>query len=391
MRNILYISTLLLFLSSCVGANYYLKQGNYDAAINTAVAKLRKNPKKADKHILALETAYNINKNQILDRIEFLKLDGSPESWVEIHDLYAQLDAHQKAVKPFLPLFIQKEFRNADIQLINVNDELIDAKQKAASFLYAKGEQLLSNNSKQDARTAYGYFQKVKEYYGNFKDVDAKTQEAYNKGLNHVLVGYSNHSNMIIPQSFMNNISQIDERALDDFWVKYHVDQNDRSTYDYLIEVHVTNVDIGPEQVNNSSVIDKKTIEDGRQYVLDDNGNVVKDEEGNDVTEPAYTEINAIVYSTSQTKVGTLGGVIQYKKVNGTVFKNFPFQENLVFKNNFASFQGDKRALSAQSKKIIGGQAIPFPSNLQMVMDASEIIKNRTYGIIKSNQGLVLN
>ena len=310
---------------------------------------------------------------------------------MEIHDLYAELDNHQKAVKPFLPLFIQKEFRNADIDLINVNEELIDAKQKAASFLYAKGEQLLSTNSKIDARTAYSYFQKVKEYYGNFRDVDTKTQEAYNKGLNHVLIGYSNHSNMIIPQEFMNNISQIDERAFDDFWVKYHVDQNARSTYDYLIEVHVTNVDIGPEQVNNSSTIDKKTIEDGRQYVLDDKGNVAKDEEGNDITEPAYSEISAIVYSTSQTKVGTLSGVVQYKKINGTVFKNFPFQENLIFKNNFSTFQGDKRALSAQSKKIIGGQGVPFPSNLQMVMDASEIIKNRTYSIIKSNQGLVVN
>jgi len=391
MKNILYISLVLMFLYSCAGANYYLKQGNYDAAILTAVKKLRKNPKKADKHILALETAFNINKVQILDRIEFLKLDGSPESWVEIHDLYAELDDYQKAVKPFLPLYIEKEFREADITLIDVNEELIDAKLKAANFLYAKGEQLLAKNSKLTAREAFDYFQKVKSYYGNFKDVDARIDESYTKGLNHVLVGYSNHSNMIIPEEFMNNISQIDERAFDDFWVKYHLNQNDRTSYDYIIEVHVTNVDIGPEQVNNSNYIDKKTIEDGRQYVLDENGNVAKDEEGNDITEPAYSEINAIVYTTEQTKVGTLAGVVQYKKNNGAVFKNFTFQENLLFKNFFASFQGDQRALSKDSKNIIGGQGVPFPSDLQMVMDASEIIKNTTYNIIKNNQDLVID
>ena len=75
-------------LSACTGANYYLKKGHYDASINYSVQKLRKNPKKADKHILALESAWNIERSLLLDRIEFLKLDGSPDSWVEIHALY---------------------------------------------------------------------------------------------------------------------------------------------------------------------------------------------------------------------------------------------------------------------------------------------------------------
>ena len=66
------------------------------------------------------------------------------------------------------------------------------------------------------------------------------------------------------------------------------------------------------------------------------------------------------------------------------------FQENLVFKNRFATYQGDKNALSAASKSIIGGQGLPFPTDLQMVMDASEIIKNKTFSLISNNQGLVL-
>ena len=51
--------------------------------------------------------------------------------------------------------------------------------------------------------------------------------------------------------------------------------------------------------------------------------------------------------------------------------------------------QGDQRALSNESKKMIGGRPIPFPSDLQMVMDASELIKTNTINIIKSNVGLV--
>ena len=392
MKALFYIQILLVafMLNACVGANYYLKKGNYDAAINFAVEKIRKNPRKADKHILALEQAWKIERAKISERIELLKLEGSPESWVEIHNLYAEIDAYQSMIKPYLPLFIQKEFRNADIEIIDVKAELLDAKLKAANFMYAKGEDLLAKNNKLSARDAFLHFQKVKELYGSFKEVDNKIEEAYNKGQNHILLGYSNHSHMIIPQEFMNNLSRFDETVLNTSWTKYHLNSADRDAYDYLIEVHITNVDIGPEQVNNTSYTDKKKVQDGFQYVLDANGNVAKDTLGNDIKEPAYKDILATVYRTEQTKIGVLAGVVEYKKGNGTVFQSFPFHENLVFKNFFATYQGDVKALSAESKKIIGGQALPFPSNLQMVMDASEIIKNNTFGLIQGNQNLVL-
>lgn len=392
MKALLYlqIGLVAIILHACIGANYYVKQGNYDAAINVAVQKIRNNPKKADKHIVALEQAWKIERTSILERIGFLKIEGSPESWVEIHALYAEIDAYQNRIKPFLPLFIKKEFRNADIEIIDVKLELVDAKMKAASFMYAKGEELLGKDSKLQAREAFLHFQKVKEYYGSFKDVDSKIEEAYNKGQNHILLAYSNHSQMIIPQEFMNNLSRINESSLNTTWTKYHLNANDRAAYDFLIEVHVTNVDLGPEQVNNTSYVDQKQVQDGFQYVLDANGNVAKDSLGNDMKEPAFKNISAKVFRTEQTKVGFLAGEVQYKKGNGTVFQSFPYQESLVFKNFFATYQGDVKALSNDSKKIIGGQALPFPSNLQMVMDASEIIKNKTYGLIQGSQNLVI-
>jgi hypothetical protein len=393
MKALLYIQIVLvaLVMHACIGANYYLKKGNYDAAINFAVQKIRNNPKKADKHILALEEAWKIERTGIIERIAFLKLDGSPESWVEIHNLYAEIDGYQSAMKPYLPLFINKEFRNADIEIIDVKVELIDAKMKAASFMYAKGEELLAKDSKMYAREAFLHFQKVKEYYGSFKDVDTKIDEAYNKGQNHILLEYSNHSQLIIPQEFMNNLSRINETSLNTTWTKYYLNSNDRTAYDYLIEVYVSNFDIGPEQLNNTSYIDEKKVQDGFQYVLDANGNVAKDSLGNDLKEPAFKNISAKVFRTEQTKIGVLSGVVQYKKGNGTVFQNFPYQESLVFRNFFATYQGDPKALSNDSKKIIGGQALAFPSNLQMVMDASEIIKNKTFGLIQGNQNFVLN
>jgi hypothetical protein len=320
-----------------------------------------------------------------------LKLHGNPESWITIHTLYDEMDRIQSAIKPVLPLFIRSEFRNADIKIIDVKQELADAKLKAATFMYAKGETNLAKNSKQSAREAFSNFQEVKLLYSTFKDVDSKIDEAFEKGQNHILIGYSNHSQMIIPQEFMNNLSRYDEKTLDGLWTKFHLNSNDRSSYDYLIEVHVTKVDIGPEQVNNTSYTDKARIQDGFEYVLDGKGNVDKDSLGNDIKVPVYKDITATVFKTEQTKVGILAGVVEYKRANGTVFQSFPYQENLIFKNFFATFQGNKNALSKESKAILGGQALPFPSNLQMVMDASELIKAKTFNLIQSNQNILLN
>ena len=388
----IFIFGLIISLTGCATtAKHYVNQGNYEAAINAAATKLRKHPKKADKHILALETAWKIEQGAILNRIDDLRLEGQPENWVTIHSLYAKLDYYQGLIAPVLPLYIKKEFRNADIELVNVKQELADTKMKAAEYLYARAEVFLATGDKLDAREAYYQFKKVKSFYQSFKDIDAKLDESYNAGQNHILIGYENNTNMIIPQQFMNNLMSYDTRGLESDWTKYTKDQDARDSYDYIIEVHVTNIDIGPEQVIQNQYNDSKQVQDGFQYVLDANGNVAKDTLGNDLKEPRYVTIQATIFQSEQTKVGTLQGVIEYKTPNGQSFRNFPFREDLVFKNAFATFTGNQKALSAESAKKLGGQPLEFPSDIKMVMDASEIVKGKTFDLIRGNTGLVLN
>lgn len=389
MKNLFYFILVLGLLSSCSAAHQYLKNGNYQAAIEVGAKKMLKSPKRADKTILAIERAFVIEKSRILDKINQLKIDGSPENWVSIYNLYRQLDQYQRSLKPVLPMFIKKEFRNADIELTDINQELADTKLKAAEFLYIEAERMLQLKDKISAREAYGRFKKVKELQSNFRDVDAKIREAYAKGQNNILVNYTNNTQLIIPQEFMTNLSRYNIKDLDTEWTKYYFDQNAVSKFDYAIEVRVQNVDIGPEQVRESQYEDIKKIEDGEQYVLDGKGNVAKDTLGNDITEPRFIDVRALITKTEQTKVGTLTGLVEFKNENKRTFKSFPYREDLVFQNFFATMQGDKRALSNASQQFIGGRPFPFPTDIQMVMDASELIKINTFNIIKANVGLV--
>lgn len=391
MRNGIFFILSIILLAGCSVAQQHLNNGNYQAAIEVGAQKMRKNPKKADKTILAIERAFKIEKSRILDRVNQLKLDGDPKKWVEIYNLYRQLNQYQTTLKPILPLFIRKEFRNADITLIDIDQELADTKLKAANFLYEKADQLLQSNNKQTIRTAYTQFREVKTLYSNFKDVDSKIQTAYQKGQNHILVRYANASHLIIPQAFMDNLKRYNVQQFNSDWTKFYFDENKVSAFDYFIHINIGHVDIGPEQIRETSYEDSKKIEDGWQYVLDKEGNVAKDTAGNDIKEPKYSIVKALVVKTEQTKVGTLAGEVVYQKANGETFKQFPFREDLVFQNFFARMQGDQRALSAASKKLLGGRALAFPTDIQMVMDASELIKNKTFQIVKANQSLVYN
>jgi len=389
MKNFLFISITIILLGSCSLANEYLKNGNYQAAIEVGANKMKKNPKKADKTILAIERAFKIEKSRIMDKITQLRTEGNPENWIQIYNLYKQLDQYQVILKPVLPMFIKKEFRNAEIDIIDINQELADTKLKAAEYLYLEADKYLSKTDKISAREAYGRFKKVKELQANFRDVDQKIMQAYAKGQNHILVNYTNNTQLIIPQEFMTNLSRFNVNDLNSDWTKYHFNSSDVAKYDYAIEVRVQNVNIGPEQIRESQYEDVKKVQDGYQYVLDGKGNVAKDTLGNDIKEPRYINAKALITRTEQTKVGTLSGIVEYKNADKRSFKTIPFQENLVFQNFFATMQGDQRALSNESRKMIGGRPIPFPSDLQMVMDASELIKTNTINIIKSNVGLV--
>ena len=385
----IYLLLITLVLEACSAAQMHLKNGNYQAAIEVGAKRMRRNPKNADKTILAIERAFKIEKSRIIDKVNQLKIDGSPENWLAIYNQYKQLDQYQKALKPVLPMFLKKEFRNADIQLIDIDQDLADTKLKAAEYLYVEAERLLNSNVKTNAREAYGRFKKVKELQSNFRDVDSKINESFDKGQNHILVGYTNSTQLIIPQSFMSNLRNYDPKTLNSTWTKYHLNNNARSSYDYAIEVRIGNVDIGPEQIRESSYEDVKKVQDGYQYVLDGKGNVAKDTLGNDLKEPRYIDAKAFIVKTEQTKVGILSGEVIYKNANKKTFNKKPFREDLVFKNFFGVFKGDKRAISKQSAELLGGRFIPFPPDLQMVMDASQLIKQSTFDIIKGNEKLV--
>ena len=383
---------LLIVFSGCAYSKYYYEQGDVDTAISTAVTRLRNNPKNW-REALILEKAYNESYVKNTARINYLKKEGNPDCWMEIYDLYAAIDKHQKMVQPLLPIFIKKEFRNADIPIIDVDQELISAKKKAAEYLYALASELMKHNTKPDYRKAYQSFNEIKNYFVSFRDVDLLMNTCYNKGQNYVQVQYKNNTNLIIPKDFETNLLQIDVQQFNSNWVKYYSSLDKNSIdFDYFIVMNIRDINISPEQLREREYPEERTIEDGWQYVLDSKGNVKKDTLGNDIRVKKYSTVRCMIKETSQIKQGQLTGNFEIKEVKtNRQLQQIPFNENLVFTNIFAISTGDPRAMSDESRRKIGGRPMPFPTNLQMVMDVSTILKTKLIETVRANTSLLLN
>ena len=164
-------------LVSCASSKKYYERGNYDAAIRLAVKKLRKKPNK-EKEILILEQAYTRANKKDNDRLNYLKLEGNPSMWDEVHTRYSSLKNRQNLVSEVLPLEILSTGRLVQFPMINYDEEIINSKKNAAKFFYEHGMVLLAKGDRLNAKAAYFDFKKVKAFYSNYEDVDVKLKES---------------------------------------------------------------------------------------------------------------------------------------------------------------------------------------------------------------------
>ncbi len=378
-----------LTLAGCSISKDYLKRGDYDNAVRAAAYKLRNN-KNRKTDILVLEQAFRTANERDLARINQLKLEGNPANYEKIYGLYEQIRQRQEIVSPLLPLFIKKEFRNADIKLVNIDAELADSKNKTSEYLYTSAIKLLESNNKRDIREAYDKLENLQGISGEYKDSKQKMNEALTRGREYVQIVMRNDARVVLPQDFEAELKKINAAELNSRWVQFSSDAS--TNPDYKVLVKITRIDVTPERISEREYEDRQTLQDGWIYAKDKKGNVLKDSLGNDIKTAKMITVVAKVRETAQTKSCLVAGEYEFQQAgNGTLLKSVPFGETVNFENYYGFYKGDSRALSKLSQQRIGGQPLPFPPDLKMIMDANSLVKNRMLQSIKSNSGLFLN
>lgn len=372
------ILLMALLIVACGNPIKMLENGQYDPAIYQSVKKLAGKKKKKAKYVKTLEQAFDRVTMLDMREIESLKREGREENWVEINNIVKRIKKRQRAIEPLLPLIDQEGYK-ANFRFVKVEELEIEAKSKAADYYYNDGRRLLAlagNGDKHAAREAYDQFQKLKYYYDRYKDEDKLIIQALELGTVYVLFDVKNHSNVLMPKEFDRELRKMNLSDLQKRWVQYHSTPIKGVNYDYTANLIITQINVSPESVKEREYIDDKTIEDGWEYVLDEKGNVRKDSAGNDIKIPKKILIKARVFETYQHKAAAISGIIEFTNVSlNEMNQSDPITVEVNFENYAATFKGDERALSEESKKKLGNRPLPFLSDESLVLDAADKLK----------------
>ena len=367
----------------CNSSERLLQKGQYDKAIEKAVKKLRKKPNN-DKELYVLKEAYLKANSFDMDQIEFLEREGREENYVRIYHLYQRLDNRQDRIKT-LPTVLMEEFT-----LIDYDEKLIASKEQAAEISYERGIEYLESGGRENARKAYYEFERVRDIYSDYRDVNEMLRESQYLGTNQVLFITENNSEVVLPARFESELLKIGLSDLNDRWIQYSVSEDEEVQYDYFIVLNINNISVTPERLERESITEKKEIQDGTKYVLDERGNVKKDSLGNDIREPNFVTVSAEISKVRQVKEAMVGGTLDYVDLRtDQLVKTENVGITAVFEHFSASFSGDERALSGESRDMINSEIIPFPGNEAMLLDAANLLKEHTKEIMYRNRNLL--
>jgi len=383
---ILFVAAMLM--SGCGSSKKQLEIGNYDAAINKAVAELRKKPD-SSKDIETLERAMNIALEQDNERIRYLKLEGMTNAWDEIYLIYRKMNDRQAAVRTVTP--IRYEGRTIEWPYVDYMQEMVVAKKNAADFYYAHGQELMKNNTKESYRQAYAEFARAREYAGDYPDIDRMMQDSHYLGISRAYVTVKNYSVIKFPDDFVQDLLALDLPRLNSEWVEYYTTlPSEDIQIDYLINVNLRTVGVSPDRQFQRDTLVKATVEDGFSYVLDARGNVMKDSVGNDIKTKKFKEIQCALIQTVQVKECVIQGDVEMIALYPErTIKKEPIGARSDFEHISARGIGDTNALTAEQKKMLQSKPVEFPMDIDMVVMCTENLKNAIRGFMEANKRFI--
>jgi hypothetical protein len=369
----------LISFLSCTSIEKLVETGQYDKAIYYATNKLSGAKVNKVEYVKGLETAFKKATDKDMAFIEKLKNEGKPESWETILTIYGTISNRQEQIRPLLPL-TDENGKKANFLFVNTNDLEKEAKEQTIQFLYNTAKELLeeAKNTKDriPARKAYDALLRLKNYASRFLDVPQLEREARELGTTKILVNIQNYSQAVLPAGLEDEILRLGFRDLDKEWQKFDAYPEKNREYDLGITLILSNVQVSPGAVSEKSYSEKKEIPDGFQYLLDEKGNVKKDTAGNDIKLPKNKIIEAQIVEVFQTKSAALSGRLEvidlYTK---GVKESRDINTVAVFENRAASFKGDERALTEDTKKRLGNRPAVFPTDAALLLEASRKLR----------------
>jgi len=383
---LLLLSLTILSCGSTQTATNQIQSGNYSDAFNTSVAQLNKDKTKKSnqKLIPILKEAYTKGAKADLNEIKVLGKQNTPENLKKIYGNYLNLDIRQDEVRVLQPLYF--EGKEITFSFDDYTDKIKISKSNYSSSLYSIATAALKGNQL-DARKAYKYLEDLNyidpTYKNNLNDL---LQKAKNKGSSFVLVNFKNNVKNISNDS-IKDLASINSANFNNQWVIFHNQKQRGVNYNYQVDISLDKLILEPEKTLQEIVPQEGKVQDGWQYQLDSNGNVMKDDKGNDIKVAKYKIVKAEVALYQQNKSSKLDGTITIKDLikRSTVSTNPTFGE-VKFQHLYGKYKGDQRAIEQKYYEALKAKEVPYPQDFEFIKYSISNFKQKITALLSQQQ-----
>ena len=325
----------LFFLTACSSSKQQFEKGNYEKAVALSIKKLRKKPDNSkQKAILKAAYGYAVQvseqkikqQQQSTDRF---KWDAVIAQYRKMQQLYTDL--------------LQCPGCLAVVSPVDFQNELNEALTAGAQVYVEEGQKALATKEKEGGRLAYRHFAQAKVYQNNYGNIGLMLNDARTQGTEVIGVSRIPASSKGLELNTAFFLQQLTQ-AMNDLNYFFAV----FAPVEQLVEQQQV-----PDQVIDLSFDDYYI---GQTYVKEIRESLVRDSvKVGEVTDSlgkkyaVYGEVKADLQRYEKTIES--GGLLNIAIVDPNT-QSILFQQKIpsttVWKNDWATYQGDKRALTKE-------------------------------------------
>ncbi|MBL0146053.1 MAG: hypothetical protein IPP48_10030 [Chitinophagaceae bacterium] len=360
MKQVFYITILLLGFASCKTSKDYLQRVDEDKTLFDIVKKLNKSPNDADA-VKALPVVYEKVVQKHLAKINTYNNYKEITRWDKIADEYTALQKIYDAVS-------SSNSTSSLITATSYQNNLYDTKQLAAEDYYAQGIALMNKEERDEIKKAYNSFKKADKFVPGFKDAKTKMNEAFESAIVNVLIypvqdnsfffnsgwgntGY-NYSNEYFQQNLVRELGgQNANRYPARFYTEWDA-RRDNVKPDWVVNLTLRNMDIPRPQTTTYQRNASKQIEVGRDTA----------------NRAIYKTVYATVYISRQSFTARGEMDVNITDANTRRYiTSGSFNDDYIWQQETATYSGDSRALSTRDWDMINNGRYNQPTKEEVL------------------------
>ena len=325
----------LFFLTACSSSKQQFEKGNYEKAVTLSIKKLRKKPDNSKQKAI-LKAAYGyavqVSEQKIKQQQQSthrFKWDAVIAQYRKMQQLYTDL--------------LQCPGCLAVVSPVDFQNELNEALTAGAQVYVEEGQKALATKEKEGGRLAYRHFAQAKVYQNNYGNIDLMLNDARTQGTEVIGVSripVSSKGLELNTAFFLQQLTQ----AMNDLNYFFAV----FAPVEQLVEQQQV-----PDQVVDLSFDDYYI---GQTYVKEIRESLVRDSvKVGEVTDSlgkkyaVYGEVKADLQRYEKTiESGGLLNIAIVDPNNQSILFQQKIPSTTVWKNDWATYQGDKRALTKE-------------------------------------------